>query len=226
MEARAAFAHPHAPIPRLAQVVPGPASRCAADRSRMPRARPQMSLRDNDSTHLSRRGVISSSWRALVGAGLAVGLHAGSVAVVKAESKPRVKSLEEYRSQIDAGYDVMLDLERNWTERTKAFDGDIVRRYLGTVGKSSPLFNIKKAFMAVWKSLSERDDVSDADLEELNEKYNLVLDGISGVDFQLYSVNFSELRPTKEKLIEDGKKALDKTVGIYKEVLAILARNE
>jgi len=67
-------------------------------------------------------------------------------AFTKVQGDP--KKLETWLPQIEAGYDTLINLESNWNDATKDYDGDIVRRALGTVGVKSPLFNVKKVRIA------------------------------------------------------------------------------
>ena len=83
----------------------------------------------------------------------------------------------------------------------------------------SPLVNIRKSFLGAWKVISDDSSVSDERVGELEELWNDILNSISSIDFQLYSVNFTELNETKENLVKTGKKELDKTVDLYKKFL-------
>lgn len=121
--------------------------------------------------------------------------------------------------QIQAGYDALVSLESDWKAKTEAYDGDVVRRVLGTVGVTSPLFNIRKTFYKAWQIASTSPDLDDATIEDMDSEWNLVLDGISGVDFQLYSVSFTELEESKDKLNAQGRVALKDTISHYKAFL-------
>ncbi|CAN8064915.1 unnamed protein product [Agarophyton chilense] len=128
------------------------------------------------------------------------------------------KKLETYLPQIEAGYNALVELENNWEAKTNSFDGDVVRRVLGTVGVKSPLFNIRKSFLKSWQIVA--DTSSDDDLiERLESEWNDVLDGISSVDFQLYSVSFTELTESKLSLIKQGRQALVDTIDTYGKLL-------
>eukprot|EP00188_Purpureofilum_apyrenoidigerum_P000307 Plantae.Rhodophyta-Purpureofilum_apyrenoidigerum.ctg11260.p1 GENE.Plantae.Rhodophyta-Purpureofilum_apyrenoidigerum.ctg11260~~Plantae.Rhodophyta-Purpureofilum_apyrenoidigerum.ctg11260.p1 ORF type:complete len:253 (+),score=52.19 Plantae.Rhodophyta-Purpureofilum_apyrenoidigerum.ctg11260:99-761(+) len=130
-------------------------------------------------------------------------------------SIPKNGSVDQYLPQIKAGYQALLEMQSNWFDYTKDFDGDKVRRVLGTVGVKSPLFNIKKAFEGAWNAL-KTEDVDVDFLEEAQEDFDEVLNQISQVDFQLYSVNFTELRETKQNLVDQGKHTLDNMLVRYK----------
>lgn len=124
--------------------------------------------------------------------------------------------------QIQAGYDTLLNLNANWEEKTKDFDGDVVRRALGTVGVVSPLFNIRKTFFKAWQIASSSNVLDDEAIERMDTDWNAVLDGISSIDFQLYSVSFTELQESKEHLIQQGKVALGETISHYASFLSDL----
>lgn len=112
----------------------------------------------------------------------------------------------------------MVDLEKNWELKTKDFDGDVVRRVLGTVGVNSPLFNIRKSFFKAWEIVANT-STDDELIERLESEWNDVIIGISAVDFQIYSVSFTELTETKENLTRQGKKALDDLITTYSGLL-------
>lgn len=120
--------------------------------------------------------------------------------------------------QIKAGYETLLNLRDNWEEKTKAYDGDVVRRELGTVGVKSPLFSIRKVFLKAWQLVAQ--ESSDQELiERLESEWNDVLDKISSVDFQLYSVGFTELLETKDSLVTQGRAALDSLISVYTDMI-------
>lgn len=120
--------------------------------------------------------------------------------------------------QIEAGYSALVSLQKDWVAKTRDFDGDVVRRVLGTVGVKSPLFNIRKSFMKAWQVIAESSD-DFALIDRMESEWNDVLNGISAVDYQLYSVSFTELVENKETLIANGKRTLDETIGIYADLL-------
>lgn len=93
-----------------------------------------------------------------------------------------------------------------------------MRRDLGTVGVKSPLFNIRKAFLKAWQIIAETSQ-DDEMIERLETEWNDVLNGISSVDFQLYSVGFTELTETKDSLLKQGKAALDELIVVYSNML-------
>lgn len=117
--------------------------------------------------------------------------------------------------QINDGYDAMADLQENWEKKTAAMDGDVVRRIIGTVGVSSPMFNIRKTFLRAWQMIAESGKADEELIDRLETAWNLVLDGVSSIDFQVYSVGFTELNETKVSLLEKSKDSLDETVDVY-----------
>lgn len=123
--------------------------------------------------------------------------------------------------QIEAGFEALQSLEKNWDAKTKGFDGDVVRRILGSVGLTSPLFNIRKSFLRAWQITADTyDDYSVVD--EMETEWNNVLDGISAIDYQMYSVSFTELEESKMDLISKGRDALRKTLVDYEGFLSHL----
>lgn len=96
-----------------------------------------------------------------------------------------LSGLEKYLPKIQAGYDTLLELQKRWEEKTAARDGDVIRRMLGTVGVTSPLLNIRKAFEGVSQVVFDLPDVSDETIEALNERYTGILDGLSSVRIEI-----------------------------------------
>lgn len=126
--------------------------------------------------------------------------------------------LRRYMPQIEAGYSTLLELREKWTDKTKAYDGDIGRRDLGTVGVKSPLFNIRKTLLKAWQIIAETSD-SDTLIEDLETEWNDVVSGISSVDFQLYTVSFTDLTESKDSLLVLARGALDDLIAVYSSML-------
>lgn len=93
--------------------------------------------------------------------------------------------LSDLMPQILDGRDTLVALQRDWGDKTSTLDGDVVRRVLGTVGLTSPLFNIKKAYLKAWKIIAESGEVDEEQIDRLETSWNAILDGISSVDFQV-----------------------------------------
>jgi enoyl-[acyl-carrier-protein] reductase (NADH) len=89
---------------------------------------------------------------------------------------------------------------------------------LGTVGVASPLFNIRKVFVRAWQIVVENagDNVDETLIDRMESEFSAVLDQISSIDFQIYSVGFTEMRETKENLIASSKVALDEMINQYR----------
>lgn len=94
----------------------------------------------------------------------------------------RNATLQDMMVQINDGLSTLEALQRDWNAKTEALDGDVVRRVLGTVGVTSPLFNIRKTFLRAWKTVAESGEVDEELIDYLETEWNLVLDGISSVD--------------------------------------------
>jgi hypothetical protein len=144
------------------------------------------------------------------------------VAVDTAPDQRRYASARDARTlaplmpQIRDGYDVLVALSADWDRTTAAMDGDVVRRVLGTVGVASPLFNIRKTFLKAWQIIAESGQVDEDTIDRMETEWNAVLDGLSSIDFQVYSVGFTELQETKLNLLASCKAALDNTIQIYR----------
>lgn len=120
--------------------------------------------------------------------------------------------------QIEAGYNTLIYLRNNWVDKTSAYDGDVVRRDLGTVGVKSPLFGLRKVLFKAWQTVADSSQ-DDALIDRLDTEQNDVINAISSVDFQLYSVSFTDLRESKESLLTQGRAALDDLISIYSQML-------
>jgi hypothetical protein len=70
---------------------------------------------------------------------------------------------ESYYTILKAGETELRNLLAEWEERTitktGAYDGDAVRRAIGTVGVGSPLFGIDKILKTVGLDLDARDEL-------------------------------------------------------------------
>lgn len=183
-------------------------------------------------SEMSRRDALSA-FTAAAASAVAVGLnYLPSQAAMyssdtnSAEFAPKgdLSKIEAYLPQIRGGYDALLDLDKNWDSKTANYDGDTVRRILGTVGVYSPLFNIRKTFLKSWQIAADSPKIDDETLEEMDSDWNLVLDGIASVDSQMYSVSFTELESTKDSLIFNAKVALGDTIGCYDRFLKNLLK--
>lgn len=59
----------------------------------------------------------------------------------------------------------MIDVLENWEKLTVRQDGDAIRRLIGTIGVSSPLSSLRRAFISVR-------DAEEESVRLHNEKFN------------------------------------------------------
>jgi len=130
-----------------------------------------------------------------------------------------------YFSQIDAGYQTLVELADRWDEYIAAGDGDVVRRRLGTVGDKSPLHNVRKAFEGALTAIGKLppDVVDEETLDWLDENSTAILNLIAEVDSNLYSTAFVGTEETSDVLRAQGKTALDKCLTKYTQFDKIIA---
>ncbi|CAM9515145.1 unnamed protein product, partial [Choristocarpus tenellus] len=81
------------------------------------------------------------------------------------------------------------DLLANWDIVTAKQDGDAVRRKIGTVGVSSPLSGIRRAFISVRDAEEVSDDI---DVAAFTEAYLEVLTALGDAENDCYSANFAD----------------------------------
>lgn len=173
---------------------------------------------------LSRRELLRQFIAVPVAAAILRQPNSALAAMYSTDTVPTFKTtgdpnkISTYLPQIEEGYKTLTSLRDNWEQKTAAYDGDVVRRDLGTVGVKSPLFNIRKAFFKAWQLVAESSQ-DDEMIERLEGEWNDVLNGISSVDFQLYSVGFTELTETKDSLVKQGRVALDDLISVYSDML-------
>jgi len=123
-----------------------------------------------------------------------------------------------YLPQLRAGEQTLQSLQSRWD--TLVTNGDDVRRELGTVGLKSPLLNIRRTLEAASRAASEAGADPEV-LDELDEGVDAITSGIGAIDFQVYSIGFTELEPTKRSLAEKSKEKLDEVVVTYADVLKL-----
>lgn len=126
--------------------------------------------------------------------------------------------VEAYLPQLRAGAQTLQSLQERWD--TLVTNGDDVRRELGTVGLKSPLLNIRKTFEAASRAASAAGADPEV-LDALDDGVDEITSGIGAVDFQVYSIGFTELEPTKRGLAEKSKEKLDEVVTRYARVLQL-----
>lgn len=124
--------------------------------------------------------------------------------------------VEAYLPQLRAGAVTLKSLQQRWD--TLVTNGDDVRRELGTVGLKSPLLNIRKTFEAASRAASAAGADPEV-LDALDDGVDAITSGLGAVDFQVYSIGYTELEPTKRGLAEKSKEKLDEVVVRYDEVI-------
>jgi len=120
---------------------------------------------------IDRRSLLCTSAAAAVGA-LAPRVASAASPITKSDAKV----------QIAAGYAALGDLLGDFAGVTEREGGDGVRRVLGTVGQSSPVYRIEVAFRALTDDSAEPPEY----IEGLEE----VMRNLQDADSQAYSANF------------------------------------
>ncbi|CAM9326970.1 unnamed protein product [Discosporangium mesarthrocarpum] len=105
------------------------------------------------------------------------------------DAKGDPKVAESWFPLLKAGYETLEELLENWDTITLKQDGDAVRRKIGTVGVSSPLSGIRKAFISVRDAEEVSDDI---DVEAFTEAYLEVLTALGDAENDCYSANFAD----------------------------------
>ncbi|KAJ1452032.1 hypothetical protein M885DRAFT_569103 [Pelagophyceae sp. CCMP2097] len=90
---------------------------------------------------------------------------------------------------IDGGAKALADLLRDWETITAKNDGDAVRRYLGTVGDSSPLSQLRPALQGVLRASDLPAAFDDGAFAEASEDVLADLRAAEGV---AYGSNFAD----------------------------------
>ncbi|GAB0495191.1 hypothetical protein MMPV_006489 [Pyropia vietnamensis] len=126
--------------------------------------------------------------------------------------------VETYLPQLRAGAVTLKSLQERWD--TLISNGDDVRRELGTVGLKSPLLNIRKTFEMASRAASAAGADPEV-LEALDDGVDAITSGLGAVDYQVYSIGYTELEPTKRGLAAKSKEKLDEVIVRYDEVVQL-----
>ena len=142
---------------------------------------------------------------------------------------------DSYIVQLKAGEKAMVDLLANWEVATKAavqnaegdaIDGDAVRRVVGSVGTSSPLFGVDKVLKIVGSDLDARGAVDFIDFTELSDE---VVVKLRETNDMAYSAIFSDAsgnygRPGQgsKDYLERSRVALTAALASYRRLLALI----
>ncbi|KAJ1492854.1 hypothetical protein T484DRAFT_2871927 [Baffinella frigidus] len=123
--------------------------------------------------------------------------------------------MSTYYSQIEAGYETLVDLGDRWDAYVAAGDGDVIRRRLGTVGTKSPLHNILKAFEGALMVAAKSPEFEQEQLDALEADSNIIMQGIAEIDYNLYATSFVGTEEIAGGLRGDGRIALDRILITY-----------
>ena len=142
---------------------------------------------------------------------------------------------DSYIVQLKAGEKAMVDLLANWEAATKAavqnaegdaIDGDAVRRVVGSVGTSSPLFGVDKVLKIVGSDLDANGKVDFIDFTELSDE---VVVKLRETNDMAYSAIFSDAsgnygRPGQgsKDYLERSRVALTAALASYRRLLALI----
>ena len=143
---------------------------------------------------------------------------------------------DSYIVQLKAGERAMADLLANWEAATKAavqnaegdaIDGDAVRRAIGSVGTTSPLFGLDKVLRVVGRDLDET--AKNFDLIDFTELSDEVVVRLREVNDMAYSAIFSDSsgnygRPGQgsKDYLEKSRVALVAALATYRRLLALI----
>ena len=125
-------------------------------------------------------------------------------------------SKETPQAQVKAGYAYLGKLLEKMDEITAAEGGDGVRRYLGTVGTTSPVFGIQKVFLKL------ADVIEPKDPELYFETLERMVTKISDADAEAYAANFVTFSSAKGKPEDFYARAAKQVVDARKEWLVLL----
>mmetsp|Transcript_25782 Transcript_25782/g.33797 ORF Transcript_25782/g.33797 Transcript_25782/m.33797 type:complete len:245 (+) Transcript_25782:230-964(+) len=133
---------------------------------------------------------------------------------------------ELFFPQVLAGYQEIAKLDRDWDKIViDKEDGDAIRRYLGTVGVSSPLFQINKAFNGIKDAVGNNPDkYEDIEVIDFVEASIEVLKHIQQADFLAYSQIFAGFGNGGggTDYIAESRKQVHEALESYEEMLLCL----
>ena len=184
-----------------------------------PAARPAQ-LSEQDSFSTSRRAALAGGAAALLcraQRAVAGGINSGAPRLQdEKEDWAAGLSKETPQAQVKAGYAYLGKLLERMDEITAAEGGDGVRRYLGTVGTTSPVFGIQKVFLKL------ADVIEPKDPELYFETLERMVTKISDADAEAYAANFVTFSSAKGKPEDFYARAAKQVVDARKEWLVLL----
>jgi hypothetical protein len=133
---------------------------------------------------------------------------------------------KEYLPLLDASGKTLDELAANWDKI--ATDGDNVRRYLGTVGVTSPLFKIRGGLKGVLKA----NDLPDAfDAVAFAEASEAFLNGLQDAEGDAYGAQFADYSTSvgsggqspSATMLGKARKDVERAQRSYAELLRLLA---
>lgn len=136
--------------------------------------------------------------RCLAGASAILAPAAPAVAGYSSETVAKAKEAwavadpsraQDWVPLIVAGDGALGELLDNWPAITAKNDGDAVRRYLGTVGITSPLFKIRPALAAIIKARDLPDAFDVVAFAEVSEEF---LSDLQAAEGAAYGANFAD----------------------------------
>ena len=184
-----------------------------------PAAQPAQ-LSEKDSFSASRRAALAGGAAALLcraQRAVAGGINSGAPRLQdEKEDWAAGLSKETPQAQVKAGYATLGKLLERMDEITAAEGGDGVRRYLGTVGTTSPVFGIQKVFLKL------ADVIEPKDPELYFETLERMVTKISDADAEAYAANFVTFSSAKGKPEDFYARAAKQVVDARKEWLVLL----
>ena len=133
---------------------------------------------------------------------------------------------KEYLPLLDASGKTLDELAANWDKI--ATDGDNVRRYLGTVGVTSPLFKIRGGLRGVLKAADLPDSFDAVAFAEASEQFLAELQDAEGdaygAQFADYSTSVgSGGQSPSATMLGKARKDVERAQRSYAELLKLLA---
>ena len=133
---------------------------------------------------------------------------------------------KEYLPLLDASGKTLDELAANWDRI--ATDGDNVRRYLGTVGVTSPLFKIRGGLKGVLKAKDLPDAFDAVAFAEASEQFLAELQDAEGDSYGAQFADYSTSvgsggRSPSATMLGKARKDVERAQRSYAELLKLLA---
>ena len=144
------------------------------------------------------------------------GINSGAPRLQEEKEDWAANIKETPQAQVKAGYATLGKLLDNMDEITASEGGDGVRRYLGTVGTTSPVFGIQKVFLKL------ADTIEPKDPELYFETLERMVTKISDADAEAYAANFVTFSSAKGKPEDFYQRSAIQVTAARKEWLVLL----